>query len=146
MSEIIGTTDVNHFYSFPLVYLRAMKRLLAIVLAYLMVFQTFNKLTIVVYYQINKKVITELFCINKDKPQLKCDGKCFLAKKLKEADRQTEKQDPFLLSSGFELLFDVPDTFYLMTNCVFDIENSIPPYLTGIYEVDTDSVFHPPKT
>ena len=33
-------------------------------------------------YEINKEEITLSFCENKDKPQLACNGKCFLMKQL----------------------------------------------------------------
>lgn len=36
------------------------------------------------HYQMNKEEITLEFCINKDKPELRCDGKCHLAKKLEQ--------------------------------------------------------------
>lgn len=42
-------------------------------------FVTFN-------YFINQTEIAELFCINKDKPQLQCDGKCHLATQLEEVE------------------------------------------------------------
>lgn len=41
-------------------------------------------------YELNKAYIIENFCVNKDKPMMNCDGKCFLAGKLKA---QKEKQD-----------------------------------------------------
>ncbi|WP_405569959.1 hypothetical protein [Winogradskyella sp. Asnod2-B02-A] len=34
------------------------------------------------YYQLNIDYIIETYCINTDKPELKCNGKCHLAKQL----------------------------------------------------------------
>ncbi|SEJ26675.1 hypothetical protein SAMN04487995_3856 [Dyadobacter koreensis] len=51
---------------------------------------TFSQWGTIAYYQVNKAYITRVLCENRDKPQLHCDGKCYLAKKLKE---QEEKQD-----------------------------------------------------
>lgn len=34
------------------------------------------------YYELNIDYIIETYCVNKDKPELKCNGKCHLAKKL----------------------------------------------------------------
>ena len=57
---------------------------------------TFSQWGTVAYYQINKEYITKVLCENRDKPQLHCDGHCFLAKKLKaqeeKLDQQTSKQ------------------------------------------------------
>jgi len=33
-------------------------------------------------YELDKEYITEQFCVNKDKPALKCNGKCHLATQL----------------------------------------------------------------
>jgi DNA gyrase subunit B len=38
------------------------------------------------YYSIKKDYIIEKLCINKDKPQLHCDGKCYLGKQLKTTE------------------------------------------------------------
>lgn len=42
------------------------------------------------YYRANRDYIARVLCENRDKPQLHCDGKCYLAKKLKA---QQDKQD-----------------------------------------------------
>jgi hypothetical protein len=42
-------------------------------------------------YHFNNKVFTESYCINKDKPELKCNGKCELAKLAKAAEKQEQK-------------------------------------------------------
>lgn len=36
-------------------------------------------------YTLHKEYVQKVLCINKEKPQLKCEGKCYLAQKLKEA-------------------------------------------------------------
>lgn len=47
--------------------------------------QLCNKVGIFTWFKINQKEITELFCVNKNKPELACDGKCYLKYKLQEA-------------------------------------------------------------
>jgi len=37
-------------------------------------------------YQINKAYIMQTLCVNRDKPQLHCDGKCYLDKQLQKAN------------------------------------------------------------
>jgi hypothetical protein len=39
-------------------------------------------------YEINKEYITLTYCENKDKPKLKCNGKCHLRKQLKAQEKQ----------------------------------------------------------
>jgi len=44
----------------------------------------------IAYYQVNKEYIARVLCENRDKPQLHCNGQCYLAKRLKA---QQDKQD-----------------------------------------------------
>ncbi|WP_372937678.1 hypothetical protein [Seonamhaeicola sp.] len=42
-------------------------------------------------YLLNQDYIAEFLCVNKDKPELQCNGKCHLAKELKKQ----HQQEPF---------------------------------------------------
>lgn len=44
-----------------------------------------------VYYHLNKAEITQKLCENKGRPQMHCNGHCYLSKQLKKAE-QTEKK------------------------------------------------------
>ncbi|SHI65069.1 hypothetical protein [Pseudozobellia thermophila] len=48
----------------------------------------------VVEYIVNYDYIKNVLCENKDRPQLECDGKCYLAKLLAEETEKNEK-NPF---------------------------------------------------
>jgi hypothetical protein len=39
-------------------------------------------------YSLNRNFITEKYCVNKNKPSLHCNGKCHLAKVLKDEERK----------------------------------------------------------
>lgn len=43
-------------------------------------------------YYVNYEYISEVLCINKDKPMSNCNGTCYLSKQLKK-DQESEKQD-----------------------------------------------------
>jgi len=79
-------------------YICDVKKAVSILLIMLVIAQCSIKLGIVAYYQINKGYITANFCINKAKPKLQCNGKCYLAKKLKKAQENEEKQASLLNS------------------------------------------------
>jgi hypothetical protein len=51
----------------------------------------------VVFYSVDNKSFTEAFCENKDKPELKCNGKCQMSK-LAEQDSRNE-QNPNILEN-----------------------------------------------
>jgi hypothetical protein len=56
-----------------------------------MLIQILSRAFIVLEYQINKEYIAAVLCVNKSKPQLKCEGSCYLQKNLKKAE-QPENQ------------------------------------------------------
>ena len=59
----------------------------------------------IAYYQINKDFITKSYCINKNRPKMHCDGKCYLAKKIKETDeRDSKNQSEQEFKYKFEVL------------------------------------------
>jgi len=59
-----------------------------------------------VIYEYDTKLFIELFCENKAKPQLNCDGKCRLAKMLKE--RQEENATKVLKQLQAEVSICLP--------------------------------------
>jgi hypothetical protein len=62
-----------------------LQRFLAYILAALVLFQTLGQEVLVVQFALNQKRITEQYCVNKARPQLHCDGKCYLARRLHKA-------------------------------------------------------------
>lgn len=72
-------------------YLRLVKQSIAIFLVLAISFQVCSKLVVVSWFSINQEVLTELFCINKQKIETHCNGKCYLNKKLKETDQETQQ-------------------------------------------------------
>jgi len=54
-------------------------------------------------YLINQDYIAEFLCINKDKPDLECNGKCYLAEQLKEASAEKEKNLPAIAMEEYPI-------------------------------------------
>lgn len=101
---------------------------------------------IVSYYQFNKAMIIELFCINKDKVELTCNGKCHLKTLLEESKPDAEYPIPIpsledklpftvdlnvIVKSGLLKLED-----YLNHSLYYKLNYSYFPFFT---------IFHPPK-
>lgn len=104
----------------------------SILVALLFVFTLNFKSILTFHYFLNQAEITELFCVNKEKPKLKCNGKCHLAKELVKVDTEKSK-NPFsenTLQFNFEVysillhytvvlnavLKIVADTYYVYFN------------------------------
>lgn len=62
-----------------------LRKIIAILLLTSITLQLCNRVGIIAWFNINQDKVVELFCINKNKPELDCKGKCYLAEKLEEA-------------------------------------------------------------
>ena len=82
-----------------------MKKILVILLTLLVFIQPLSKVWIFVSFKINQDYIAKNLCENRAKPILKCNGKCQLMKKLKQADKDEEKQTPQTIKEKLELLY-----------------------------------------
>ncbi|WP_100612850.1 hypothetical protein [Confluentibacter lentus] len=59
------------------------------------------------YYGLNIDSIIEQYCINKNKPELQCDGKCYLAQQLNKASDTDENNGDKFLNVIFESFIPV---------------------------------------
>ncbi len=62
------------------------------------------------YYAANIDYIIETYCINKERPQLNCDGKCYLAKQLKGGDIGSSVEDGGFLVNAFFPVFHISES------------------------------------
>ncbi len=70
------------------------KRILTISLILLILLQSFSKVWIIISFKINQDYIAKVLCVNRDKPEVLCSGKCVLTKNLKADEEQEGKQLP----------------------------------------------------
>ncbi|MEM9888277.1 MAG: hypothetical protein AAF849_20455 [Bacteroidota bacterium] len=68
------------------------KKVFGISLAVLLLFQSFDQLRLMLYYQFFQEQITEKYCINWMAPQRMCYGKCYLNAQIEK--QQQEQQRP----------------------------------------------------
>jgi len=92
----------------------------SIALALMFVITINFKTVITASYFVNQTEIIELFCINKEKPQLQCNGKCHLARQLTEIVNET-KETPFPPSS---LESNIEISYSLSENDITILSNS----------------------
>ena len=71
-----------------------MKRALSIFLSILVFFCVINNGFILLIFKINQHSIITHFCTNKNQPELACEGKCFLKKKLWDNQSQESPLNP----------------------------------------------------
>ncbi len=118
-----------------------MKFFAAIFLFSIVIIQNFSSLIIEADFFINQDYIAKNLCVNRDKPMMHCNGKCYLAKKLKEEGKsqspasKSERSDvsPFFVPTSYSFIgvqqLDKPEYFIKDENAV----SSFPRF-----------IFHPP--
>lgn len=71
-----------------------MKRVFSLLMIIAILLPVSNEIGVFVDFKINQNFIAKVLCINRDNPKLMCNGKCFLAAKLKKIEEQEKKQTP----------------------------------------------------
>lgn len=123
-----------------------MKCAFAYLLVALVLFQTFSRELLVVDFALNRANITARFCVNKARPIMHCNGKCYFTKKLKQQQEQ-ESKSAGLFKERLEML---PSAFgHLAPNTpahCFNAEVKYPLHrLVGLQASSSRGVFHPPQ-
>lgn len=96
------------------------------------------------YYALNIDYIIETYCVNTDKPQLSCNGKCHLAKQLQTSSDDTSKDNIKVLAETFIPVF-FHNTSKLDFNTFKTIELRKDFFPNSLYHLDIkNSVFKPP--
>jgi hypothetical protein len=107
--------------------------------------QGFQRLTIIVCFQVNQTYIIDNFCENIEKPELHCNGHCHLKKQLTQATEQ-EQNIP-------QNLKEITSTFYIQPNFSFyplqypqyQVDTPLNGfYLQSMLAVGITDIFHPP--
>ncbi|MGK6349678.1 hypothetical protein [Parapedobacter sp. DT-150] len=120
-----------------------LNRLIAILLVCSLFTESISRLLVTAAFELNQRYISEYFCVNKDKPMLHCDGHCYLARKLKEAEdneKKSEKEShhvnyqPAYITETSVWIFPEPS---IVTHHSAELPFDLPTQLVEI--------FHPPR-
>jgi len=115
----------------------------------LIIFKPVAQLSWEIWYAVNIEYVAEELCENKEKPELECNGKCYLSKQLAKTEIEPEpdnkekpnnpyqiREIPFVLLCSFvEPVTE--DTFELEKHLFFDLKAAIKTFHSDI--------FHPPR-
>lgn len=99
-------------------------------------------------YAANYDYIVEKLCVNKDKPEMHCNGKCYLTKKMAQAathEGATENKLSFVKEFAFTY-FEEISHFFLANSLSFTAKHKIADNYQNLYAyLREDSIFHPPS-
>lgn len=99
----------------------------------------------VAYYEMNLEYVIDKYCINKERPKLNCDGKCYLMQKLSAADDNSnddEKRAPRLTEIVFPLFCQA-----IAYNCSIQLKstkNAMDTQVAKLYLPPFQSISLPP--
>lgn len=68
------------------------KRCLAIVILFALIASSFQRYFIYAGFELNHNYIAKNLCINRSRPWMHCNGRCYFMRKLKEAQENEKKQ------------------------------------------------------
>ena len=100
-------------------------------------------------YELRKDFIIKNYCVNKSRPEMHCDGKCYLAKQLEKAEQEDQKQATGnfiskLLSFESEIKTNLFTDFFLKKTFLIK-ENPNFIYAEFLSSKNAFSFFHPPQ-
>jgi hypothetical protein len=70
-----------------------LNRITIIFLIVALIASNFSRFFIYAGFELNQKYIAENLCINKDKPWLHCNGKCYFIRKIKDAQQKESSEE-----------------------------------------------------
>ncbi len=115
----------------------------SLILSTLILFNSLRVSLTYAHYKLDPIGFIEKLCINKDKPELQCNGKCHL-KKVTESSSKDSKEPTHLIDFK-EVLFLNKNLFeYHFDKVVFE-EKTTSPYLNLYTYTGLKDCFHPPQ-
>lgn len=121
-----------------------LNRCLAIMLLIALVSSNFSRFFVYAGFEINQNYIASTLCENKARPWMNCNGRCYLMKKLKQAEEKEKKQEREDKRNQYqEALPATPALFSLLKK---PVQRKAFPRLPAPGTVDRPlSIFQPPK-
>ncbi|SEA68636.1 hypothetical protein [Pedobacter hartonius] len=96
-------------------------------------------------FEINKTYIANELCINRNRPELHCNGKCYLMNKLKQAQDKEQKQQRQFQKIQLQLQEAIVALPYVFKQYSIAAINFRIPLTTGMPVARINVIFHPPQ-
>lgn len=123
--------------------MKTLKQLISFLLLLGIMSNSFNYWLLSTSYSVNKSYIAGVLCSNKNRPEMHCEGKCFMDIKLKELEQKNKSSQ-----NQLKQLIETPaPTFANALAPVFEIHIDVvsTPYLQQKPITPIIEIFQPPK-
>ncbi|RYZ98544.1 MAG: hypothetical protein EOP47_19100 [Sphingobacteriaceae bacterium] len=94
-------------------------------------------------YEMNKNYIAAKLCENRDKPQMHCEGKCYLAKKIKQAEEKEKANERDAQKNHFQEAFIAQNSRIIFSALLLRVINS--QYTSPVSHQHDADIFQPPQ-
>jgi hypothetical protein len=123
------------------------KRLTAIFLLAALISSNCSLFFVYAGFEMNHKYIAENLCINRDKPWLHCNGKCYFMRRIKQAEENEKKQEAKDNLSRLEVsFFQEPYRVTFIEPVILETnQNTFPRYTYQYHNAYIGTIFRPPK-
>ncbi|WP_225035628.1 hypothetical protein [Winogradskyella sp. SM1960] len=90
-----------------------MQKVFSYIMTFIFLFVVSQQAVVIMHFKLNQQAITIELCINKDKPELKCNGKCYLSKELQ--DTEPSDSEKIMNTKNLDLAFESNPEFEIET-------------------------------
>lgn len=122
------------------------KRLIAVCLLIALIGSGFSQVAVYAGFQLNQDYIVKNLCVNRNRPEMHCNGRCYLMSKLKQVNEKEKKQaardnlnrmETSFLQRAYMINLNAPVTALVVAH--------FPPYQYTYCSQYITTVFRPPK-
>jgi hypothetical protein len=121
-----------------------LQKVVAILLLFALAVQGTSQLAVLAGYELHKNYIAQVLCINRDRPAMHCDGKCYLMKKLRE-DQQRKDTENGNVTGRTDVVLYCPEASLLLAPDLRSQPFVFSPVIAAGYLSPTFGFFHPPR-
>ncbi|MET3114923.1 hypothetical protein AAKU52_002663 [Pedobacter sp. CG_S7] len=120
-----------------------LNRIIAISLLFALIGSNFSRFFIYAGFEMNQAYIAEKLCENKSRPWMNCQGKCFLMKKLEQAQEKEKKQERENHRNHYQEALPTINLSYTLKKTSVKIFYIDKPVLKTVHR--SFAIFQPPK-
>ncbi len=123
-----------------------LKRLTARLLVFSVLTVNYSRLFVYAGFKLNQTYIAAKLCENRNKPLFHCNGKCYLMKKIRQAEEKQNNAESRAQKSLFQDVCCVSDISHLQAHN-YDLTVIGFPHLRNCGKLPTAylTIFHPPQ-
>lgn len=121
-------------------------QLISILLSLFMLMPSILRTSVLIDFALRHDYIAKVLCINQDKPELQCDGKCYLAQQFKKAeDNEKKTLHNYIVTSSEISLFILPEDFFetILEQPYYEIAET--EQVSSYVFISSTRIDHPPE-